>query len=89
MGNQGHKKTAQDRLSEILKAGGVSPVVDTRTFEEYGNWWLENVARGSIKASTYQEYESVLKKHVYPTLGTVQFTEVKRPMIRELVAAKK
>src|SRR5262249_52453751 len=36
-----------------------------------------------------QEYESVLKNHVYPTLGHVLFIEVKRPMIRELIAAKK
>jgi integrase len=83
------KKAAQDRLAEILSADQPEQPLETRTFEEYGNWWLEKVAKGSIKTSTYQEYGSVLKKHVDPFLGAVQFTEVRRPMIRELIAAKK
>jgi integrase len=82
------KKAAQDRLAEILKGGG-REIIDNRTFEEYGNWWLENCAKGSIKASTYQEYEAVLRKHVYPLLGSIRFMEVRRPMIRELIARKK
>src|SRR5262245_35760114 len=83
------KKAAQDRLSEILKPKDDSQLIDNRTFEQYGNWWLENCAKGAIKASTYQEYEAVLRKHVYPLLGSTPFVEVKRPMIRELIAAKK
>src|SRR5262249_11290399 len=82
------KKAAQDRLSEILKGKDID-IADNRTFEEYGNWWLENCAKGSIKASTYQEYEAVLRKHVYPLLGSTPFVEVRRPMIRELIASKK
>ena len=83
------KKAAQDRLAMILQCNQPEQPIETRSFEEYGNWWLENVAKGAIKASTYQEYQSALKKHVYPSLGAVQFTEVRRPMIRELIAAKK
>jgi integrase len=83
------KKAAQDRLAEILKGRDSNQATDTRTFEQYGNWWLENCAKGAIKASTYQEYEAVLRKHVYPVLGSMPFVEVKRPMIRELIAAKK
>ncbi len=83
------KKAAQDRLSEILKGQDTAPVIEDRTFKEYADWWLENCAKGAIKASTYQEYESVLRKHVYPALGAIQFTEIKRPMIRELIAVKK
>ncbi len=82
------KKAAQDRLAEILKGGDLQ-ITDNRTFEEYGNWWLENCAKGGVKASTYQEYEAVLRKHVYPLLGSIRFMEVRRPMIRELIAAKK
>jgi len=83
------KKVAQDRLAEILSSDQPEQPLETRTFQEYGDWWLENVAKGAIKASTYQEYESALRKHVYPALATVQFTRVNRPMIRELIGAKK
>src|SRR5215471_14833498 len=84
------KKAAQDRLAEILKPEEVNKDKgDTRTFEQYGNWWLENCAKGNIKESTYEEYEAVLRKHVYPALGAKRFTEVERPHIRELIATKK
>jgi integrase len=83
------KKETQDRLAELLRGENAEQVIETRTFKEYGDWWLENYAKGSIKESTYQEYESVLKKHVYPVLGSTNFVDVKRPQIRELIAAKK
>jgi hypothetical protein len=31
------------------------------TFKDYGDWWLENCAKGNIADSTYQEYEAVLR----------------------------
>src|SRR5215475_4956888 len=58
------------------------------TFKEYGGWWLENCAKGQIKESTYEEYERVLKLHVYPVFGHKRFTKITRKMIRELIAAK-
>jgi integrase len=87
---QPDREKAKDRLAEILKGENLEPApVEKRTFEEYGQWWLENVARGAIKASTHQEYTAVLKNHVYPTLGALKFVEIHRPQIRELIAAKK
>jgi integrase len=85
------KIKAQDRLAEILKSQGLPQpaVTDERTFKEYGDWWLENVAKGSVKESTYLEYESALRKHVYPVLSSVPFADVKRPAIRELIGVKK
>jgi integrase len=85
-----NKKAAQERLAEILQSQGLTPLIaDDRTVKAYGDWWLENIAKGSIKESTYQEYDAVLKNHVYPTLGAHQFSKVSRAMIRELIAAKK
>lgn len=84
------KKSAGDRLAEILKDQGKTPVViDDRTVKEYGEWWLETIDRPTIKASTHQEYEIALRKHVYPTLADYKFNEVTRPMIRELIVTKK
>ena len=82
------KDAAENRLAEVIKTGkqGASK---RRTFEEYGSWWLENCAKSVIKESTYQEYEAVLKNHVYPLLGSKPFVKVNRTMIRELIAVKK
>jgi integrase len=87
---QPNRDKARERLAEILNPREEpEQSVETRTFQQYGDWWLENCAQGAIKASTFEEYKSVLQKHVYPTLGEIQFTEVKRPQIRELIATKK
>ena len=81
------RDAAKRRLAEILKTG--EQVGCKATFKEYGDWWLENCAKGAIKDSTYQEYEAVLRKHVYPLIGSKPFAKVNRAMIRELIAAKK
>jgi integrase len=81
------REAAKRRLAEILKT---DEKIDSKaTFKERGDWWLENCAKGAIKESTYREYEAVLKNHVYPVIGSELFAKVKRPMIRELIAAKK
>src|SRR5215831_15332329 len=59
------------------------------SFKEYGDWWLENCAKGNIKDSSYEEYERVLRVHLYPALGTKKFSKVTRKMVRELIAVKK
>ena len=82
------KEAAENRLAEVIKSGK-APASKRLTFKEYGEWWLENCAKSAIKESTYQEYESVLKKHVYPIIGSRPFVKVNRSMIRELIATKK
>jgi integrase len=70
---------------------------DSRTLKEFGDHWLKTYAATEVKESTYQEYEAVLKNHVYPfkpygsssSLGDKKFTEVTRRMIKDLIAAKK
>jgi integrase len=81
------RDAAKRRLAEILKTG--EQIGSKATFKEYGDWWLENCAKGSIKDSTYQEYEAVLRNHVYPLLGSKLFAKVNRAMIRGLIASKK
>jgi integrase len=81
------RDAAKRRLAEILKTG--EQIGSKATFKEYGEWWLENCARGCIAESTYQEYEAVLRNHVYPLIGSKPFVKINRAMIRELIAAKK
>jgi hypothetical protein len=82
------KDTAERRLADVIRSGkqGASKRL---SFKDYGDWWLENCAKGHIADSTYQEYDAVLKNHVYPLLGSKPFAKVNRAMIRELIAAKK
>ena len=81
------REAGKRRLAEILKTG--EQIGSKATFKEYGDWWLENCAKRTIKDSTYQEYEAVLKNHVYPLLGSKPFAKVNRAMIRGLITVKK
>jgi len=81
------REAAKRRLAEILKTG--EQIGSKATFKEYGDWWLENCAKRTIEDSTYQEYEAVLRNHVYPVIGSKPFAKVNRAMIRALIAAKK
>jgi len=85
---QEDKGAAENRLAEIIK-GGKQGASKRQTFKDYGDWWLENCAKGNIADSTYQEYEAVLKNHVYPLIGSRPFVKVNRKSIRELIAGKK
>jgi integrase len=81
-----NREAGEKRLAEILKSGK-RPTLDM-TFKEYGDWWLGTV-KGNIADSTYQEYEAVLRNHVYPSLKDKRFTKITRPMIRDLIAEKR
>jgi integrase len=81
------REAAKRRLAEILKTD--ERITTRSSFQEYGDWWLENCAKGTVKSSTYREYQAVLKNHVYPLLGSTPFTRVDRPTIRELIRVKK
>ena len=82
------KDAAERRLAEVLHTGklGASKRV---TFKDRGDWWLENVAKSQIKASTYQEYEAVLRNHIYPLIGSKPFAKISRQSIKALIAKKK
>jgi integrase len=79
---EGHRRLAELKENE-MKAP------NKNSFKEYGEWWLENCAKGEIKDSTYEEYERALKLHLYPEFGSKQFSKITRKMVRELITAKK
>jgi integrase len=90
--NKRHRERVSDkeagyrRLAEIEANEKARPL--TGTLQEYGDWWLENHAKHSVKASTYEEYTRCLKQHVCPVLGAKKFSKITPKMIRELIAAK-
>ena len=77
---------AKKRLGEILKSGEKA-VIDG-TFKDYGDNWLAG-KKGELSETTYEEYEAVLRNHIYPVLGTKLFSKITKPMIRELITAKR
>ncbi|MDZ4781470.1 MAG: tyrosine-type recombinase/integrase [Planctomycetia bacterium] len=65
------KKEVQDGLTKLQgkKLGGVLVKVERQTVAEFLTWWLESVAKGRIRATTYANYETMIRVHVNPRLG--------------------
>jgi integrase len=77
------RKEADDALAEIVKRGRKT---ETKiTFQDYAEWWLENCAKDQIKDSTFEEYQSALKNHLYPTFGNRPMAKITRMEAREFI----
>ncbi|MBI4523938.1 MAG: site-specific integrase [Deltaproteobacteria bacterium] len=83
----GTRKDAEERMAKIV-SGGRRAIDTKRTTEEYAKEWLETYAKTHVKPSTYWEYESILKNHLFPAFGKVPFARISREMVKKLVAEK-
>jgi integrase len=54
------------------------------TFKEYAEIWLATYVKPLRRLSTYERYLSMLKNHVYPTLGQRSIDSVRRGDLRDL-----
>lgn len=57
------------------------------TFADWVSEWLENEILGSVKASTYQAYTTIIEKHLLPTLGKMDLNSITPSVINDFVSA--
>ncbi len=85
------KKLAQEAAKKIAAklALGDMGIMEDRppapTFKEYAEKWLQGYIKRLRRQSTYECYRSVLRLHVYPTLGNRPIDKITRSEIRELL----
>lgn len=85
------KKLAQEAAKKIAAklALGDMGIMEDRppapTFKEYAETWLHGYIKRLRRQSTYECYRSVLRLHVYPTLGNRPIDKITRSEIRELL----
>src|SRR3989338_9128160 len=72
------KTEVQKKLLELQSATAAGTLADPKRMRlaEYLKHWLEDVARPSIRSSTYACYENSLRKHVIPILGGIQLSKL-------------
>lgn len=61
---------------------------DKITLNEFADRFLEDVAIHTMKAKTYQSYESYLRIHIRPELGRFKLSEIKPQHIQRLYTKK-
>lgn len=70
----GHARTRQEavaRQREAERIGRIQPA-SAVTVGEWIDGWLQTVARPTIRVSTYQRYEQVVRLHLRPRLGDIR-----------------
>ncbi len=67
---------------------GVLPGPANLTVGQYLESWLGD-AEGTIRRHTYEQYKSVIGKHLIPEIGRTKLNQLSRPAIRKLYREKK
>lgn len=87
---KGSKRTAQrylaDLISQLNKQEYVEPT--KTTLAEYLRGWLESQVRISVRLSTYENYKTLIKTHVIPTIGDIQLPKLHALTLQKLYAEK-
>jgi integrase len=58
------------------------------TLGEYLERWLTDSVRGTVRTSTFERHEQIVRAHVNPTLGRVMLKNLTPPHVRGLISEK-
>ncbi|AKX94603.1 putative prophage phiRv2 integrase [Moorella thermoacetica] len=84
------KKEVLEKLTQALyqqqNGGFIEP--SKITVEQWLNRWLTDYAKPHLRQSTWESYETVLRLHVIPTLGSIPLKKLQPADIQRLYASK-
>jgi integrase len=85
-----NKKEAERVLAEemVRLHSGPYRAVKKISFAEFAQKWMQEYARGAIKASTYESYDSVLRMHLLPFFGMMELSQITLEDVQRYVATK-
>jgi integrase len=65
------REEAHEKLVEALSNRNKGLVFEgeNQTLSAYLDWWLNGSVKGSVKPSTYESYERMIRNHIKPALG--------------------
>lgn len=85
------RKEVRDKLNEALMK------VKTKTFKEpakytFGEWvdiWLNDYMKNSLRKTTWESYETQVRLHIKPTLGSIKLVKIQPVQIQRLYNEKR
>lgn len=80
----------KDKLTRALAdlQQGLPVMSDKQTVGGYLGWWLENVARTTVRSSTWASYEGLVRIHLQPAFERVPLSKITPQHVRSFLAAK-
>jgi integrase len=72
------RKEAADKLTQVLadRASGYTFDTENMTVGEYLDRWLKDTDQGSVRTSTYERHEQIVRLHLRPALGRVKLSKL-------------
>ena len=86
-------KSRQEVAAKLSKAladreGGLTFDAGNRTVGEYLARWLSHSVRDTVRQKTYERYESIVRVHLSPALGTIRLKALTPDHVRGLYREK-
>jgi integrase len=81
-------KAERDRELLSLRTGTKSALAGDIKLEPYLKAWLEKVAKGRVKDSTYDHYAHYVEKHLIPGLGHVRLDKLSPAQVQSFMSTK-
>ncbi|MFN0095066.1 MAG: tyrosine recombinase XerC [Dehalococcoidia bacterium] len=84
------RSEAAEKLASGLHAlqQGITPPNERLTVAAFLNRWLADTVEPHRRRSTYESYESYVRLHLIPALGTVPVARLKPQQVQAMIAAK-
>src|SRR5215208_6540690 len=72
------RKEVADKLVKVLadRASGYTFDIENVTVGQYLDRWLNDSDRGSVRTSTYERHEQIVRLHLKPALGRVKLSKL-------------
>src|SRR5215208_3235076 len=82
------RKEAADKLANALadRASGYTLDTENMTVGEYLDRWLNDSDRGSVRTSTYERHEQIVRLHLKPALGRVKLSKLSPAHVQKIHA---
>jgi integrase len=86
-------KTRQEVAASLSKAladreGGLTFDAGSLTVGEYLARWLSDSVKGTVRLSTFERREQILRRHIRPALGQVKLKSLTSAHVRGLISEK-
>ena len=90
MSIRGNKKDAEKRLSELLHQidNGTFIIPGKITLAEYLERWLRDYVKPNLAPRTAEGYESIVRCHLVPALGSISLTQLKPEHLQRYYSEK-
>ena len=75
------------RLNDFAEGRYVAPTIET--VETYARHWLENIAPASRAAITVERYQTLLRAHIIPGLGSIELQKLDGSAIDRFYATRR